>query len=115
MKRIDTPRQLRYFLSQNPQLQEIKSEALNKAINLQGYKISRRKNKFEVYSLGRKYKKEALRQSSLLESESSEQSSEQSPELQIQINQICHLPPATCPLFREFDLAGDTGDTGDSF
>ncbi|KAA6366764.1 MAG: hypothetical protein EZS28_037708 [Streblomastix strix] len=47
MQQIGTARQLRYFLSQHEDLYEIGTLALNKAINVKGYKISRRNDKFQ--------------------------------------------------------------------
>ncbi|KAA6366451.1 MAG: hypothetical protein EZS28_038023 [Streblomastix strix] len=77
MRLISTPRQLRYFLIEHPQLQDINTQALNAAIILKGYKISRRHNKIIVYSQGRKQRKESQEQSS-------EQSSLESSEIQMQ-------------------------------
>ncbi|KAA6372486.1 MAG: hypothetical protein EZS28_031987 [Streblomastix strix] len=47
MSKIGTARQLRYFLRQHDELYEIGTLALNKAINVKGYKISRRNDQFE--------------------------------------------------------------------
>ncbi|KAA6359539.1 MAG: hypothetical protein EZS28_044934, partial [Streblomastix strix] len=77
MRLISTPRQLRYFLIEHPQLQDINTQALNAAINLKGYKISRRRDKIIVYSQGRKQRKESQEQSS-------EQLALESSELQMQ-------------------------------
>ncbi|KAA6385045.1 MAG: hypothetical protein EZS28_019429 [Streblomastix strix] len=47
MQKIGTARQLRYFLRQHEDLYDVGTLALNKAINVKGYKISRRKDRFE--------------------------------------------------------------------
>ncbi|KAA6360022.1 MAG: hypothetical protein EZS28_044451 [Streblomastix strix] len=47
MQQISTARQLRYFLSQHEDLYDVGTLALNKAINVKGYKITRRKDRFE--------------------------------------------------------------------